>query len=289
MKKLGIGLGIAWGIFCLLCGVACILINKYGANHIAIITNYLGANTQVSVVDKNLDPDTAYTMVVNYYENKDNSGVELFEIKLTSYTDYLMQGVYSTGIQIINPSSMTCEVVSNGFEWDFFGGKHYNYRKYKVTHSGDIYYFNSVDGYSFNASDELKSASHDLYIVDIDGSPYAFNFDKRVYDYNYTFAATSYNVYDSSFDYFKYQVYEAVKSLKEDGTYLNMPLKFDDVFKLYEYNSSTGEFDIQSTKGYSQEYFHFKFNKYNRGAVIHEDSVFDVIGDYSTGGVIWGK
>ena len=93
----------------------------------------------------------------------------------------------------------------------------------------------------------------------------------------------------SNFEYFTYQAYMVAISLPKEGVYTDLTLKLDNIFQLYEYNTISGKFDIQSTFGQINDYVSFKFNYYDRGAMTHEDSVYNVIGTNGVGGVIWGK
>ena len=250
----------------------------------SIITNIFGQNTQVSEEDKELDPDTVYTFVVDYYPNTDNSGAEALEIKLTSYVDYQFQG-----IQIINPSNLNLTFEKYDRELNIFEGETLHY-KYTYENLDIASYFNSVDRISFKATNELTSENDGLYIIDIEGKPYAFNFNAETLAHESSFLMFQYKSYvHSNFDYFLSKVYETAKSFPTGKTYTDLPLKLNDVFKLYEYNSLTGKFDIQSTFGQIDDYVSFKFNIYNRGIMTHEDSMFGMIGTNGNGGVQWIK
>ena len=140
---------------------------------------------------------------------------------------------------------------------------------YKISHNGSTSYFNSSDGINFGATSKLEN-DDSLYIIDIEGKPYATSQDEKCPQ---VFYKTT-----SDFNYFIYQIFGTVKSMQKPGTYVNLPLKFDEIFRIYEYNDITGKFDMQTTLfGQIDNYFKFKFNYYERGATQHEDSLFNAI------------
>ena len=283
-------LNTLFGITCILCIASIFTYNwvlNNGDKHIPIIANMFGTNTQVSDEDITLDPDTKFTYVVKYFRNIDNNGAEMLEIKQTSYTDYQMSAVYSTGIQIVNPGEISISKEQYYRDWIPFVRSDYMF-KYVVDYSGDVSYFDSADGISFGRSKGLTSYNDDLYIIDIDGSPYAFNFCKQTKfkEYYQLWVPTRYYI-ESNFEYFMYQLYGTAKSLKQ-GIYNNLPMKFTDVFNLYEYNSTSGKFDKQSDIAQIDNYVSFRFYIYDRGVMTHSDSLFGQIGETAPGGVIYG-
>lgn len=279
-----------FAISCILCiasifGYSWILNN--GDKHIPIIANMFGNNTQVSDEDVNLDPDVKYTWVIKYFRNADNSGAEMFEIKQITYTDYLLSNVYSSGVQIVNPRSMSINTEKYYNDFVLFTYENVMF-KYVLGHNGETSYFNAVDGINFKATDKLTSLNDDLYIIDIDGKPYAFNYFKQTkFEEHYRWWVPVRYYVDSNFDYFTYQLYGTAKSLKQ-GIYNNLPMKFTDVFNLYEYNSTTGKFDKQTEMAQIDDYVSFRFYVYDRGAMTHSDSLFGQIGETAPGGVIYG-
>ena len=171
--------------------------------------------------------------------------------------------------------------------WNAWNKVYYTYR-YKSDEAID--YFNSVDGISFEGTDKLTSLNDNLYIIDIDGRPCAFNYAKTVLAYKSQSLWISNESYvTSNFDYFMSQMYEVAKSFTKEGVYTQLPIKLSDVFNVFEYNSLTGKFDIQSSFGQIDTFMSFKFNIYDRGVMTHNDSLFGQIGTESKKGVIWGE
>ena len=262
-------------------------VNNNADKHVPIISNMFGNNTQVSDDEVNLDPDSKHTWVVKLFRNIDGNGSELFEIKQTTYTDYQLSNVYSTGVQVLNPSALELGFVHTGKELNIFAYEK-NYYTYRYKNVDNVDYFNSVDGISFAGTDKLTSLNDDLYIIDIDGKPYAFNYMKTIQGYHSQSLWVSLESYvTSNFDYFMYQLYGTAKSLKQ-GIYNNLPIKFTDVFNIFEYNSTTGKFDKQTDMAQIDDYVSFRFYVYDRGVMTHSDSLFGQIGETAPGGVIYG-
>ena len=238
------------------------------------------------------DPDTNFTFVVNYYANKDNSGAELYEIKLNYYTDYKLQDVYSLGLQIVNPNIkfyMKCDNLTGVsiFPWV----EQHGYYSYDVEFNAkDKNYYATDDGKSFETTTTFNSRNVP-YIIKIGDKPYAFDFNKKTTEVVYTngVGTNSYAHYASDFDYFLYKIYKSTTKLTGgDGVYENLKLELTDVFNVYEYNEKSGKFDKLSTFGYDVEYISFKVNYFETGAKRHEHSLFNQIGE-KTGGVVWAN
>lgn len=263
-------------------------IEDHHEEHFAYLTNYWG-NNNAPDDSINADADTDFTFVINYYANEDNSGAEMFELKVNYYTDYLFQDIYSLGVQVINPNEMDLTIKREGEDNPVFGDYH-AYYKYDVNYSDTSRtYFQTDDGVSFKAQTTFNE-KEEPYIIKIDDKPYAFDFNKEfeAEKYSQFLWRGSYRHYSSSFSYFLYKVYDATSHIVDgDGVYKNLKLELADVFNFYEYNPVTGKFDIQSTFGYDVNYVSFKINYHSRGAKVHEDSLFNQIGSETPGGVIW--
>lgn len=236
-----------------------------------------------------------YIFEMAYYANSDNSGVEMFELKLNCYTGVNKDKVYSYGVQILNPNKITSTFnvvpdLSTGVGFAGLGGTN-NYWKYNYDYSNcELTYYNSDDFVSYKATSALNE--HETpYIIDIDGDMYAFTFDAQSFMYHDR-SWTSWNYYNyliSDFDYFLNLMYNSMSTLTTgDGVYENLNINLENVFVIYSYNDLTKKFDIQTDFGYSSEYMGVKMKYVNRGARIHEDSMFNKLGSYEKGGVIYG-
>lgn len=270
-------------------------INENWDKHYTLNTWYFGQN-EVSEEDLNKDPTIGNTFTINYYANKDDSGAEMFELKVSYYSDINCKKVYSLGVQILNPSELSYKFT----EYDRqcvgpisgigVGDYHYRYKYDLVYNDATVNYFNSYDGVSFLATDSLENRE-EPYIVKIDGKTYAFDFEKEELLRESHGITSAYHYLTSSFAYFFSNVYKSTTHITDGpGGYNNLTLEIDDVFNFYEYNSLTGKFDIKALNfGYDVAYMGVRVNYYERGAKIHEDSLYKQIGKETAGGVIWGN
>lgn len=233
-----------------------------------------------------------YIFDLTYYANQDKAGVEMFEIKLNCYTGINKNKVYSYGVQLINPKSMTSEYYQYKKEDKLFEWHNNEYYAYAVDMSKcQVTYFNSDDKVSYNATSSLNENKYP-YVIDIEDKLYAFKFDKLSYNgyVQSVFGHKTHYYYKSSFEYFVFKMYSSMSNLSgNEGIYENLNVSLNDVFQLYEYNEATKKFDILNEEfGYNAEYMGVKIKYVKRGATMHEDSMFNKIGAAQKGGVIYG-
>ncbi len=273
---------ICIGIIALDCYSVYVYLNR--DKHFALITNYWGYDSNSPDHDVKVDPDIKFTFCINYYENADKNGYEMFELKLNYYTDYLMRDKYSLGMQIINPSELEFNKGYSDSYLTLQGWQDY-FKYYLNLHNANVYYFNTDDGLNFNTTNTFNSKKVP-YIIRIDEKPFAFDFNKETITERYIIL--KHNVhFNSNFNYFLYKTMYATTHITEKNkTFQNLTLDFEDVFNIFEYNEESQKFDKQSTFGYSVDYISFKVNYFERGATTHKDSFFGRIGE-KDGGVVY--
>lgn len=246
---------------------------------------------QLSQIDNSSEIENPFVFEFNYYANKDDSGASLFEVKLTAYTGINMNKTYSYGLQIVNPDAFTLKTYTYDVVNPAFGWYTRTYNTYSIIAGDDIldnseyYYFNTYDNVSYTASTALNN-NNIPYVIDIDGKPYAFTFDKvnLVSESTNPFGWKYETYYKSNFAYFVYQMYNSITGITDgDGVYTNLVLRLTDVFEFYDYNDTTGKFDKLSNIGFNSNYMGVKVNYHSRGAKVHEDSMFNQLGNYSKG------
>ena len=86
MKKFFYGLLITLVIVSVVSYFGAKWINEHWDEHFTLNTIFFG-NNDAPDDSVQVDPDTQFTFTVNYYANKDNSGVEMYELKVSYYTD----------------------------------------------------------------------------------------------------------------------------------------------------------------------------------------------------------
>lgn len=273
---------ICIGIIALDCYAVYVYKNR--DKHFPLISNYWGYDENSPKHDVKADPDISFTFCINYYENANKNGYEMFEIKLNYYTDYLLRDKYSLGIQIINPSLIEFKSGLSESYLTLQGWQDY-YKYYLIQNDANVYYFNTDDGLNFNTTNAFNTKNVP-YIINIDNKPFAFDFNKETITEKYVILRHN-HYFMSNFNYFLYKTMFATTHITEKNkTYQNLTLEFEDVFNISEYNSESKKFDKQSTYGYSVDYINFKVNYYERGATTHKDSFFGRIGE-EDGGVIY--
>lgn len=262
---------------------------------------------QLSQADNSDDIENPFVFEFNYFANEDDSGASLFEVKLTAYTGINMNRTYSYGFQIVNPDTFTLktytyDTVDLALSW--YTGTYKTYSviagaegtesildKYKdkpqfvINDDSEFYYFNTYDNVSYSATTALNT-NNIPYVIDIAGEPYAFTFNKvnLVSESTNPFGWKYETYYASNFAYFVYQMYNSITGITDgDGVYTNLVLRLTDVFEFYEYNEATGKFDKLSDIGFNSNYMGVKVNYHTRGAKVHEDSMFNQLGNYSKG------
>jgi len=256
-----------------------VLIRKNGQNHPVINT------VNISTLDTDVKK---YIFNFNYFANSNGSGVEMFEVKINAYTGVNKDKVYSYGFQVLNPANMKTEFKKYK-EVKFLMTKETYWTTTNDYSECEVTYFNSDDQFSYNATNALNE-NDTPYVIDVGGKTYAFKFDKITKPtYDYSGGLLSVNYIKASFDLFVTKMYAVSTVSDGEGIYDSLNVGLNDVFNLYEYNEITKKFDkLEEKFGYSAEYMGVYLTYHNRGATVHEDSIFNKIGQSKKGGVIYG-
>ena len=281
MKKFLIFLAVV-AIFC---DVFAVWIQINGHKHPTLNT------TNMSTLDTEVEQ---YIFEMQYFENSDKSGIEMFELKISAYTGINKNKVYSYGVQLVSPKDITYTFKQIDDDFNILGWRNFDYLTY-VFDFGDtqITYFNTDsngDTASYAATVALNE-NNNPYVIDIDSKMYAFDFNKAyLYSQDKSFFGLDQRkYYVSNFEYFLYKMYNSMSNISQgQGVYDNLNVGLNDVFNIYEYNDATGKFDILTELGYSAEFMGVKITYIERGARMHSDSMFGQIGKIQQGGVIYG-
>ena len=216
----------------------------------------------------------------------------MFEMRMTAYTDYLMQDSYCYGVQILTPEYMELMEVHNNDDINFFNWNSNVYYKYDILiNENDIQYFNSDDFVSYKATTSLNE-NNSPYLISMGENVYAMDFNRT--DYKRTdYGLFSYKkdvYYTSSFEYFIYKMYDAISNITTGpGIYETLDFQLNDVFNYYSYNNLTGKFDKFSDMTFNADFIGIKATIHDRSVRLHEDSFFGQVGNASlSGGVIYG-
>lgn len=237
--------------------------------------------------DENADPDNNdFILEFKYYANKDNIGVEMLEFQLKCFSGIDCDYVYGYGVQILNPSQMTCSIkfdYEKTFHPYVLDTETHKYYNYAVDYgSAKVAYFNTDDFVTYGATTELNKDAHP-YIIKIDDEKYSFDF-KYVENVHYVETLWGvgrthyYNV--SNFEYFLWKTYDAITKLQNtegetEGVYKNLTMEYYNVFNFYE--ETNGRFEELANFTYSSKYLDLKVTYIDRGAGVHSDSMFGQI------------
>lgn len=225
---------------------------------------------------------------VNIFANKNNNGLELYEIKFNSYTDAEGSWVKGFGIQVPTDDwgAYLQSTTKKHWEWSPF------YAFYKVTERNkDLVVYGD---YSFYQSDDIGESSYKLDIatmkdnlyIDIEGDYYQIVLNEYQY---YTskstwFGGKKYTAKTGQytwFELFKYIVDSAKNSSKsvEDATYY---LDLLDCAKYYHllYQNDKGQYKELDKVSDLRNYLQIKVNYHDDGITDASQSMFKQV-DYS--------
>lgn len=267
---------------CIAFDIGYVWIHFNGDKHKAYQTTYV----------TNLDnlPERPFVFEFEYHP-ADELGEEMLEMKMTAYTDYLMQDSYCYGVQILKPSKMILKEKYIKPDIKVIQWKSTLEYEYVLNLNGaSIKYFNSDDFISYKATTSLNE-NNTPYLISMGDKVYAMEFNRRTYN------STNYGMlwykkdiyYTSSFEYFIYKMYDSISNITTGpGIYEHLDFQLNDVFQYYSFNSLTGKFDQFSDMTFNSDFIGIKVTINNRSARIHEDSLFGQIGDIAKGGIIFG-
>lgn len=223
---------------------------------------------------------------VSYYENKDKSGEELFEIKLTGYTDTNAKEITSFGVQIIGDFNelnhddkfrfttktwwITVIPTESKQIYTFLG----NGLGHKNENQGKLCFYKETDNLSYR---NVDTAFDDLGTIrlQIDGKIYRFSFDSDVASSELEWPAT--RLYRSSLSLFVKNLYENVKTTPIGHYYRTF--EFKNMFKVEEFKNNQYENITNQDDVYN--YCYVDVTHYTTGAKTANDSIFSQV-KYST-------
>ena len=214
---------------------------------------------------------------VSYYENKDGSGEELFEIKLSGYTDTNAKEITSFGVQVLGDFKKLASYETKRInkKWLFFETD----RDYYTTildfnrNSKNLCFYSETDDLSYKNVD-TSFDDFGFIRLKINDKIYAFCFGCEIRTES-SLGVTSRAI--SSFSSFILNMHEKVKSLPVGHSYTTFGFK--NMFKVMEfkdnqYNDITNQDDVFN-------YCYVNVNHYTTGAKTANDSVFKNI-QYNT-------
>ena len=226
---------------------------------------------------------------VSYYENKDKSGEELFEVKLSGYTDTNAKEITSFGVQIIGDFKKLaqlndCSKVSQtGFlgvatkvdiYYSFLGSFYGISLGRDNSNAGKLFFYSETDNLSYKNVD--TSFDDFGYIrLKYEDKVYAFQFGYENNISSQFLWQKNYRI--NSFSSFVKNLYEKVKTTPTGQ--FNTTFGFKDMFKVYEYKNNQYENITNQDDVYN--YCYVDVTHYTTGAKTANDSIFSQV-KYST-------
>jgi len=236
-------------------------------SHVGVLEDVNGKRCAVEVV---------------YYENRDNSGVELLDVKLNGYSDINNKNIVSFGIQIVGDFNNLKQaedfhkVTKKGplLGWFNFEGNYYysfisgDYGKQNAE-SGMLNFYEEVDGFNYAS---LNRAFNDFGDINIDLNNVNYKF-KLGYKRSSSQFLTETRYRVSSLSEFIKTLYVALKGQSSGHKYTEF--KFDNMFQVMQ--EQNGVYEDISTQDSVYNYFYIDINHYTSGAKSANDSLFKQI------------
>lgn len=220
----------------------------------------------------------------NYYSNKNNNGVECFEIKVNSYTDIDKTFTYGYGIQLVEPSFKQVDVTNKTGLWF-----KYRYDSHIESTSTQTSYYNTSNGIHYSATGQLNEQNRflldlgndDVWMAKFKGSTKYQQVNGPLWT-----GAEYYHEYDCMF--FVREMYDMVKTITlKNGVYENAFLLDIEKFFLFSKMNDSGKFyeltEIEDNIGLKQStdiknYMSCKISIFDDGMRYAKDSMFGQIG-----------
>ena len=239
---------------------------------------------------ENVDGKKCVVQVV-YYENKDKSGEELLEVKLTGYTDTEAKELASFGIQVIGDFNKLsykndCKYVSK--TWGIFATEVKEYYSFlgdglgkKNEQQGRLCFYSETDDLSYKNVDSPFDDAGSIRLK-IDDKMYRFSFDCDV-------AKSEQKLWTSflsrsSLSLFVKNVYEKIKTVPVGNS--KQTFGFKNMFKVEEFKNNQWENITNQDDVFN--YCYMDFTHYTQGAQTARDSLFKQV-KYNTNWTINGS
>lgn len=287
LKKIGTGILIVLLLFATVADVTYLLICLFGEEKSVSFTLKGGTLNGVD------DTDLKFIFNFRYFRNSDNSGKEMFEMRLNSFVDEETNEVYSTGIQLVSPSFNYAETkindwISNYYEQDVFFAPYFQYNMYD-----DISYV--AGSYTPEEIDKTEAINRcrflfekDFYTITVGQDIFKMTFkdEFEVIGYKQSFPLPFKKEIKrhNNFAYFLAKMYEDIKysKLGENQTVL---FKFVDHFNFQLYDKETGQYGeilkegntLSKVTKHLQQYFAVKIDCYDYGVTKASESMFGCV------------
>lgn len=271
---------------------------KYAPNK-SVLTTF-----NISTLDT-VEGSDNYIVELNYFANKDKSGVELLEFKLKYLTNENTSDTMEAGIQFVADKNQSIETVLGKYKhkWDttsvaiataiggpigfvvgaLNGGSNYYAADFQNC---NIYKYNRYANISYSATSEINANS--AFLLPIGEETFLMSFkgeqsSEQMTNANGAEVRNCFIRYDANYMIMK--LFNAIKnSNMNNGTHYT---KFEFKENMFNYQKSNGnntftdvitnEDEFSKIQEKIMNYFTIKINTHTRGAKIASDSMFNII------------
>lgn len=227
--------------------------------------------------------DKTFFLELNYLNNKNGNGKELFEIMFSTYLGTDTTNIFSKGIQLFGEKFNFVPVYEDYQSFGFLGLEH-KIAWYTIKPTQEIFFYDqsyeTEDKEPFSIANSLGLSDGHSFMVSVNNTPLKLNFkgkeklEQNTLDRMDNFLVPTYCCLTIDTNFFIYHLLENVKSLDE-GTHI-VTLDLSTFFDCYLYNEETMQYD-KLTADTQFTYIQAKINIENSGCVNDEQSMFKMI------------
>lgn len=220
----------------------------------------------------------------SYYENKDKSGEELFEVKISGYTDTNAKEIVSFGVQIVGDINKLTKVeVARVSKTGFLGfTTEMEYYQSILNKKNDdkLCFYTTSDNLTYK---NVDTAFNDFGYIRLkyEDKIYAFDFGAKKNDRRNLLWIKNSDV--SSLSGFIFNIYEKVKTVPVGHFYRTF--EFKNMFTAMEYKNN--QYNDITNQDEVFNYCYIDVNHYTSGAKTATDSIFNQV-KYNTNWTING-
>lgn len=255
---------------------------KYFDTDITIGVNYINDQLGIDVVkaedltNEEIDEyEERYFMVANYYDNNNNNGLELQELRFDYFTDYTLKSdkYRSTGMQYLGDFETYIRNVNSADEAD-------------RTVVEDFYYYDTTNGISWSGyngghgSVATTLNRDEVFIIKIDNRAFAIKLTGSYPIYGpllgFLWTVQTGTMYYDYGDVFA-SAFNAIKSNDAGYGDYYITLDLSDFFSIKEYDIESGEYKADDVTDIIKNYAVLKFHYEDNGAVASTQSLFGSI------------
>lgn len=269
------------------------VIYHYNFKSTTTSTFYIGGQSPVNLLEKSDELteeqigeyEKRVLLNVNLYSNDNKNGVALSEMRLDYFTDYTMDinSCKSSGLQYVFDSRVFDEISQK----DNLSSLEKLFLLFAYA-DNSIYYYETYQDISWSGGDSQSSVEKPLsrdfsFICKINDVPYLFQLDGTYQTQENTYflgIKTGTKIVTKNYEYYHLasELFNSVKSNSKGYGDYYLSIDISKYFtSIKAYNPETQQFDKEPVTDISKKYCMMKFHYDADGALISDDSMFDLI------------